>query len=253
VRATLHYPLAHYCQWPLFHADNSFDNVDVRAPEALARTFGQFQPQAVVNCVGVVKQRHDANVLETIEINAAVPHRIARLCHDAGVRLIHLSTDCVFSGRRGMYSEADTADAEDLYGRTKYLGELHAPHCVTLRTSFIGRELSGRLGLLEWFLAQKEPVKGFRRAIFSGFTALELCRIIERLLTQFPAASGLYHVSSAPIDKCTLLHLLRDHFGVKIDIKDDGAVVVDRSLDSSRFRREFEYQPPAWADMVKEL
>jgi len=253
VRATLHHPLAHYRQWPLFHAENSFDNVDVRAPEALARTFGQFQPQAVLNCVGVVKQRHDADVLETIEINAAVPHRLAQLCRDAGARLIHLSTDCIFSGRRGMYSEADTADAEDLYGRTKYLGELHAPHCVTLRTSFIGRELSGRLGLLEWFLAQEGPVKGFRRAIFSGFTALELCRIIERLLTQFPAASGVYHVSSAPIDKCTLLHLLRDHFGVKIDIRGDDAVVVDRSLDSSRFRREFGYRPPAWADMVKEL
>ena len=253
VRVTLHHPLAHYRQWPPFQAANSFDGVDVRAPDGLARALGQFRPQAVVNWVGVVKQRHDADVLENLEINAVAPHRIARLCRDTGARLIHVSTDCVFSGRRGMYTEADTADADDLYGRTKYLGELDAPHCVTLRTSFIGRELSGRLGLLEWFLAQKGPVKGFRRAIFSGFTAIELCRVIERLLTEFPAASGVYHVSSAPIDKYTLLNLLRDHFRVSIEINSDDAVAIDRSLDSSRFRQEFGYRPPSWPDMVKEL
>jgi dTDP-4-dehydrorhamnose reductase len=253
VRVTLHRPLAHYRQWPQFQPANSFDTVDVYRPETLAPALGEFRPQVVVNCIGVVKQRHEADVLEHLEINAVAPHRIARLCHDAGARLIHVSTDCVFSGRRGMYTEDDNADAEDIYGRTKYLGEVDAPHCLTLRTSFIGRELSGRLSLLEWFLAQRGPVKGFRRAIFSGLTSLELARVIERMLTQFPAASGLYHVSSDPIDKYTLLHLLRDHFALDTKIEGDEAVVIDRSLDSSRFREQFGYRPPSWPDMVQEL
>jgi dTDP-4-dehydrorhamnose reductase len=253
VRVTLHRPLAHYAQWPQFQPANSFDAVDVRRPESLALALAKFRPQAVVNCIGLVKQRHDADVLEHLEINAVAPHCIAKLCREASARLIHISTDCVFSGRRGMYTEDDNADAEDFYGRAKYLGEVAAPHGLTLRTSFIGRELSGRLGLLEWFLAQRGPVKGFRRAIFSGLTSLELARVIERLLTQFPTACGLYHVSSEPIDKYTLLNLLRDHFGVATKIESDDAMVIDRSLDSSRFREQFGYRPPAWPAMVQEL
>jgi dTDP-4-dehydrorhamnose reductase len=253
VRVTLHQPLVHYRQWPQFEAANSFDNIDVRAPGSLAATLVQFRPQAVVNCVGLVKQRHDIETADQIEINALAPHRIARLCREAAARLIHISTDCVFSGRRGMYTEADIPDAEDSYGRAKLLGEVDAPHCVTLRTSFIGRELSARLGLLEWLLAQQGHVKGFRRAIFSGLTSTELARVIERLLTEFPTASGLYHLASEPIDKFTLLNLLRDHYKMNIEIAGDETVAIDRSLDASRFRKEFGYQPPTWPAMVSEL
>src|SRR2546428_413494 len=162
VRAALRSGLENYRRWPLFHAGNSFAGVDVRAPENLAPVLRQFSPQAVVNCVGLVKQRDaSSGILENLEINAVAPHRIAKLCRDAEARLIHVSTDCVFSGRRGMYTEGDLADAEDLYGRTKYLGEPKEPHCLTLRTSFVGRELSTKAGLLEWFLAQAGPVKGY--------------------------------------------------------------------------------------------
>src|SRR5262249_60392818 len=136
----------------------------------------------------VLQQRGDAyDALSNIDINAAAHHRIARLCRNAGARLIHISTDCVFSGRTGMYTEQDIADAEDLYGRVKLLGEPVAPHCLTLRTSFVGRELSGKLGLLEWFLAQRGPINGFRRGIFSGVTTLEISRVSERLPTEVAA------------------------------------------------------------------
>ena len=167
--------------------------------------------------------------------------------------MIQVSTDCVFSGRKGLYTEADNPDAEDVYGRAKLLGEPNAPHCLTLRTSFVGRELAGKLGLLEWFLAQSGAIKGFRRAIFSGFTTTELARIIEMLLTRFPKASGLYHVSSEPIDKYSLLKLFRERFHQPVTIEADDRVAVDRSLDSSRFRRDFDYRPPDWPAMAREL
>jgi dTDP-4-dehydrorhamnose reductase len=254
VRATLHRPIEYYRQWSLFHDGNSFGAVDLHSPATLVRVLDQFRPEAVVNCAGLVKQREDAkDALMNLEINATAPHRIAGLCRDAGARLIHLSTDCVFSGRKGMYTEKDNADAEDLYGRAKFLGEPDAPHCLTLRTSFVGRELTRKLGLLEWFLAQSGPIRGFRRAIFSGFTSLEMSRVIEMLLTEFPDASGLYHVSSEPLDKYSLLKLFQEHFRRPITITGDDSIAIDRSLDSSRFRRDFQYRPPEWPAMVKEL
>ena len=254
VRATLHHPIECYRRLSLLDETNSFAGIDVRSTASLASVLDQFAPEAVVNCVGLVKQRAEADdALANIEINAAAPHRIARLCRNAGARLIHISTDCVFSGRKGMYTEQDNADADDLYGRAKLLGEPIAPHCLTLRTSFVGRELSGKLGLLEWFLAQRGSIKGFRRVIFSGFTTLEITRIIEMLLTRFPDANGVYHVSSEPIDKYSLLKLFREHFRAPVTIDADDSRVVDRSLDSSRFRRDFRYQPPDWPTMLQEL
>jgi dTDP-4-dehydrorhamnose reductase len=254
VRVTLHHPSRHYQQLHLFSDANTFGGVDVRAPETLAPALIQFRPQAVINCVGLVKQRTDGNdVLANLEINGAAPHRIADLCRDAGARMIHISTDCVFSGRKGLYTEADSPDAEDVYGRAKLLGEPAAPHCLTLRTSFVGRELAGKHSLLEWFLAQSGTIKGFRRAVFSGFTTIELSRIIEMLLTTFPEASGLYHVSSAPIDKYSLLKLFQERFHRPLTIEADDSMVIDRSLDSSRFRRDFGYLPPDWPAMVEEL
>lgn len=254
VRATLHHQIEYYSQWSLFHDGNSFGAVDLRSPAKLVGVLDQFRPEAVVNCVGLVKQREDAkDALMNLDINATAPHRIASLCRDAGARLIHLSTDCVFSGRKGMYTEKDNADAEDLYGRAKFLGEPDAQHCLTLRTSFVGRELSPKLGLLEWFLAQSGPIRGFRRAIFSGFTTLEMSRVIEMLLTEFPDASGLYHMSSEPIDKYTLLKLFQGHFRRPVTIIGDDSLAIDRSLDSSRFRLNFHYRPPGWPAMVEEL
>ena len=167
--------------------------------------------------------------------------------------MIHLSTDCVFSGKKGNYREDDPSDALDLYGKSKYLGEVNEHHCVTLRTSMIGREIYRKKSLLEWFLAQKGSIKGFKKAIFSGFTTKELSRIIEMILTQYPDASGIYHVSSDPISKFDLLSLIKDGLKLPVEIIPDRSFVCDRSLDSSRFRQEFNYNPPTWEEMIKEL
>jgi dTDP-4-dehydrorhamnose reductase len=167
---------------------------------------------------------------------------------------VHLSTDCVFSGKKGNYQESDPSDAEDLYGRTKYLGEVQDTRCLTLRTSIIGKELSRKLGLLEWFLAQGGVIQGYRKAIFSGFTTLEMSRIIiEKILVDYPEKEGLYHVSSEPISKFDLLMLIKEKVGLATEIIPDETVQYDRSLESTRFRREFNYTPPTWEEMIKEL
>lgn len=212
------------------------------------------RPEAVINAVGVVKQRPEADeAIASLEVNALLPHRLATVCTEVGARLIQISTDCVFSGRQGMYREEDFPDADDLYGRGKLLGEVSYENCVTLRTSIIGLELNHKKSLIEWFLAQKGQIKGFRKAIFSGFTTREIARIIEHVLRHHPGKHGLYHVSSAPIDKYALLSKLRDRLDRDLQIVADDSFVCDRSLDSTRFRAAFAYDPASWDSMLDEL
>lgn len=228
--------------------------VDVENADSLAWLFTQARPDVVINCIGLVKQLAAADdPLAAIPINSLLPHRLARLCDVAGARLVQMSTDCVFSGAQGMYREHDVSDAQDLYGRSKYLGEVDYPHAVTLRTSIIGHELNSAHGLVAWFLAQQGPVKGFRRAIFSGLPTVELARVMRDFVVPNPNLRGLYHVSAEPINKFELLKLVAIAYGKAIDITPDDLLVMDRSLDSSRFRQITGYQPAAWPELVRRM
>lgn len=228
--------------------------VDIENTDSLMRLFTLARPDVVINCVGLIKQLAEAeDPLAAIPINALLPHRVARLCDVAGARLIHMSTDCVFSGSRGMYREQDVSDAKDLYGRSKYLGEVDYPHAVTLRTSIIGHELSSAHGLVGWFLAQQGPVKGYARAIFSGLPTVELARVMRDFVVPNPELRGLYHVSAEPINKFELLKLVAQAYGKSIKITPDEKLEIDRSLDSSRFREITGYQPPAWPELVRRM
>lgn len=254
VKVTLRQDILAYSHYGLFDDKNVFAGIDVRSLERLVEVVADFRPEAVINAVGIVKQRASAKEsIPSLEINALLPHRLAVLCKGICARLIHLSTDCVFSGKKGNYLESDPSDAGDLYGKTKYLGEVHEANCLTLRTSIIGRELSRHTSLFDWFLAQSGTVKGFTKAIYTGFTTLEMSRIIEKMLLEYPEASGVYQVSSDPINKYELLLLIREKLGLDIEIIPDDTFCCDRSLDSSRFRREFNYIPPTWACMIEEL
>lgn len=254
VKVTLRQDIAAYRQYGLFDYGNSIAGIDIRSLERLVEVIADFRPEAVINAVGIVKQRSDAKEsIPSLEINALLPHRLAVLCKGIGARLIHLSTDCVFSGKKGNYLESDPSDAEDLYGKTKFLGEVHETNSLTLRTSIIGRELSRHTSLLDWFLAQTGTVKGFTKAIYTGFTTLEMSRVIEKMLLEYPDASGVYQVSSDPINKFELLLLIREKLGLNIEIIPDDVFCCDRSLDSSRFRKEFNYTPPTWPAMIEEL
>jgi dTDP-4-dehydrorhamnose reductase len=255
VYATVHKPLATYAALGLLGPDRTLDNIDVRSMDRVAEAMAEVRPAAVLNATGIVKQRPQAKeATACIEINAMFPHRLATLCRAAGARLIQLSTDCVFSGRKGLYEETDPTDAEDLYGKTKAMGELKEAHCVTLRTSSLGLELGRRQGLIEWFLAQRGPIKGFRRAIYTGLTGLELSRVIERVLTSHTTLSGLYQVAAAPINKYDLLKRLAAALGrTDITISPDDDFVCDRSLCGRKFEKETGYQAPSWDSMLEEL
>lgn len=226
--------------------------VDADDFDSVMRTLEEVRPDVVINCIGVIKQLAGAkDPLACITINALFPHRLAKECGRVGARLIHISTDCVFSGKKGMYMESDFPDCDDLYGRTKLLGEVDYPHAVTLRTSIIGHELNSCVSLIDWFLAQTGMVKGFARAIYSGFPTVEMARIIADVVIPRPELCGLYHVSSEPISKYDLLCLVREQYGKDIEIVPDHDFLCDRSLDSSRFRAATGYVPPAWVELVE--
>ena len=229
-------------------------NVDAFNFNSLIYALDTVKPEVVVNCIGIVKQSYlAADPVISISINSLLPQRLAVACRLAGIRLIQMSTDCVFDGIRGNYREEDPANALDIYGRTKALGEVTSAGCLTIRTSIICHELRGKLGLLEWFLAQKDQVRGFTRAIFSGFPMITFTKIIEKYLLDDPGLTGLYHISSVPIAKYDLLKLVAKQYNKKIDITPDGSFTVDRSLDSSSFRKITGYTPPSWPEMVAEM
>lgn len=255
VRVTLQRRPEDYPAAGLFTPENSISGVNARSMETLDAIMREFSPEVVINAVGIVKQREAASAyIPCIEINALLPHKLSELCGKAGARLVHFSTDCVFSGNKGNYREDDFADADDLYGRTKYLGEVHDGNCITLRSSIIGLELQRRQSLIEWFLAQTGKIKGYRRAIYTGLTTMEMARVIEHLLLRYPMLSGLYHVASSPISKYDLLsELARQLKRTDITIAADDEFVCDRSLNAERFMQATGYVAPAWDSMLAEL
>ena len=229
-------------------------NVDVENTDCLIRLFSVVKPDVVINCVGLVKQLSEVNdPLLAIPLNSLLPHRLARLCQVSGARLVHLSTDCVFCGSKGMYTEADIADADDLYGRSKYLGEVAYTNAITLRTSIIGHELNSTRSLVGWFLAQTGSVKGFRRAIFSGLPTVEIARVIRDHVIPNPALHGLYHLSATPISKLDLLNLVAEIYAKSITIDPVDGPVIDRSLDSTRFRLATGFVPAPWPELVRAM
>lgn len=227
---------------------------DVDRPDEMLRVFTKVKPNVVVNCIGLTKHYKESDdPLLAIPVNALFPHRLAALCALVDARLVHVSTDCVFSGRKGAYSESDEADAVDVYGKTKLLGEVNYPHALTLRTSTIGHELQSRLGLLEWFLAQQGRCKGYAKALFSGLPNTVLAEIIRDIVIPRPDLSGLYHVGASSIAKYDLLHLIANVYEKTIEIDADEQFMIDRSLSSERFRLATGYVAPAWPKLIKSM
>jgi dTDP-4-dehydrorhamnose reductase len=244
-----------YNRYRLFDPVRTVDNVSVEDFGSIVRAVNTVRPAVIVNCIGIVKQAEAGkDPLASIEVNALFPHKLARLCMGEGIRLIHISTDCVFSGQKGNYKEDDLSDAEDLYGRTKFLGEVSYEGCLTIRTSMIGRELETSYGLIEWLLSQEgKTIQGYARAIFSGFTTNALAEIISRIITQHPKMHGVWHVASEPISKFELLSLVKQIYRLNVQIEREGSVVIDRSLNADRFRRATGFVPPSWPDMIQQM
>lgn len=233
-------------------AERLLTNVDVEHNDSLTQAFASSKPDVVINCIGLVKQLAEADdVLQAIPINTLLPHRLAKLCQVAGARLIHMSTDCVFTGSTGNYTEQDTSDANDLYGKSKFLGEVDYPHAITLRTSIIGHELQSKHGLVDWFLSQEMQCKGYTKAIFSGVPTVVLAHIIRDIVIPRNDLHGVYHVAAEPISKFDLLKLIAAIYGKTIQILPDNQLVIDRSLNAERFRKATNYITPEWKAMVQ--
>ncbi len=238
--------------FPAAIAERLVNGVDVEYPDALMKVLDAIRPNVVINCAGLTKQKQEADdPLIFLPINALMPHRLAGLCKLIGARLVHVSTDCVFSGESGGYTETDFSDARDAYGKSKVMGEVYYPHTITLRTSTIGHELQSKYGLLDWFLSQRGSCKGYTRAVFSGLPTVIFAQVIRDVVIPNVELSGLYHVAAKPINKFELLKMISREYGKSIEIVADDILVIDRSLNATRFSEATGYVAPEWEDMIK--
>ncbi len=235
---------------------NAILNVEANDLSKITKVIQDTKPEVVLNCIGIVKQLKDStDHLKSISLNSLFPHQLAKICMENNTRMIHFSSDCVFDGVRGDYKESDLPNAQDLYGKSKALGEVdYLKNVVTMRTSSIGREVYPHGGLVEWFLSnQGKAITGFEKAIYSGLPAHRLAKIISQQILTHPELSGILNISCEPINKLNLLEMIKDHFNLKIEIKKDDKVVLDRSLNYSQFSKLSGYQSPSWSEMMKDL
>ena len=229
--------------------------IDVSDFETLKQHISDVKPDYIINCVGIIKQRDAATAhIPSIELNALLPHKLAAFVQKWGGKLIHFSTDCVFDGLRGWYTEEDIPNAVDLYGKTKFLGEVQSENALTLRTSIIGRELSNHLSLLDWFLSENgRTIKGFKNVIYSGVTTNQMAEVVTMVLNEFPDLSGLYQVVADPISKYDLLCLARDTFKVDVRIVPETETVSDRSMKGDKLKAVTGYVSPSWSELMANL
>lgn len=234
--------------------DKLITNVDVSNITELEAAIVNVKPNIVINCIGLIKQHGISKQhVDAISINSLLPHQIAAICDRFDAKLIHFSTDCVFTGDKGDYLECDMPDAQDLYGKSKCLGEVdYAPH-LTLRTSIIGHELSSNVSLIDWFLSQDGNTKGFSKAIFSGLPTCVIAKIIAENIIPHIDITGLYQLSVDPIDKYSLLKLVSSIYDQKIDIEESTELVIDRSLNSQRLRDKINFQVPTWDTLISAM
>ncbi|MDP3776377.1 SDR family oxidoreductase [Methylotenera sp.] len=239
---------------PKISADKLISNLDVDNFSSIIQTINEIRPDVVINCIGATKHKKEGNSpLNAIALNALLPHRLAQVCTLAGSRFIHISTDCVFSGKDGFYSESAFADADDVYGRSKALGEVNYGGALTLRTSTIGHELQSNYGLLNWFLTQKSSCKGFNKAIFSGLPTVVFAQVIRDIVLKNTQLSGLYNVAAQPINKYDLLKMIAKVYKKVINIEADSSLIIDRSLDASKFNQATGYNPPTWQNLIETM
>ena len=242
-------------KYDFFETPRILPGVNAREFSSVEKAIDETSPEVVINCIGVVKSLvEQEGMASTICLNSLLPHQLYQICRPRGIRLIHISTDCVFSGKTGLYREDDPSDAEDVYGKSKYLGEVNGPGALTIRTSIIGRELTNTNGLVEWFLSNRGgKVQGYTKAIFSGFTTLHLSRIITDIILKYQRLQGIYHIASEPIDKFKLLTLINKAMGLNTAIEEYAGYHIDRSLDATKYRQDTGFSPPSWQKMIEEL
>jgi len=256
VFGTLHKSKELYGNIPLFSGQNVIENIDVSEFEILKGVLYAINPDVILNCVGITKRKLDINnTSEILTINSVFPHQLANWAKINQKRVIHFSTDCVFDGEIGNYKETSLTTAEDVYGRTKALGEINYKHTLTIRSSFIGQELFGKTELLDWFLSQNEKqIKGFRNTLYSGVSTIFMARVVKNIISNHPNLSGLYQLApEKPISKYDLLCIAKEAFNVKVEIIPEDEHVHLPTLNGSKLRYEMNLIVPSWQEMMNEL
>lgn len=245
----------YYDQFKVFDKDKLIGNVDVLAFKALEDVLLEVKPTWIINCVGITLRKSDVqDVDKCLEINSMLPHKLALWARQNGAKLIHFSTDCVFDGSKGSYTELDIPSAQDLYGKSKFLGEVSDVNALTLRLSIVGRELESKSELVEWFLSQKgKTVKGYTQAIYSGLTTHQVAEEVSRIILNMPGLNGLYQVASEPISKFDLLRLLNEYLTEKAVIEPYENYRVDKTLDCSKYCDATSFVPPKWSEMIRTM
>ena len=227
---------------------------DANKIDEISKLLKEVSPKVVINCIGLIKQKNNSqSIADSIELNSLFPHLLHQASLGVGAKLIHFSTDCVFSGKKGNYKEKDKSDSVEIYGLSKRLGEIDSNRALTLRTSIIGHEIKSHVSLLDWFLNQEGSVKGYKKAIFSGLTTIEISKVLQQIILNNFNLSGIYHLSANSISKYDLLKLVAKIYKKNIEILEDTEVKIDRSLDSSKFSAITGYNPPSWETLIKDL
>ncbi len=229
---------------------------DVLNINDLRKKIKDLMPDVIINCIGQtnkITEENFNNIEKYINLNSLFPFRLKEICHEIKSRLIHFSSDCVFSGEKGFYSEKDNPDPNDIYGKSKLLGELDNENIITIRKSVIGHELDSKKGLLEWFLNQEGSVEGYKEAIFSGLTVLELARIIDMYILPNKGINGIIHLSGDPISKYDLLKIVANQYNKIIKIEPNVEIKIDRSLNSEYFKNLTGYKSDPWPSLVKSM
>jgi dTDP-4-dehydrorhamnose reductase len=239
---------------PMIDPSRFVTNLDVHNFSSVINVLQEVKPDVLINCIGGTKHKKEGNnPIDAIYLNSLLPHKLAQFCELINCRFIHISTDCVFSGKSGSYTESSVTDAEDVYGKSKALGEVDYGNVITLRTSTIGHELQTKHGLLDWFLSQNGSCKGFSKAVFSGFPTVVFAQIIRDLVLPHPELKGLFNVAAMPINKHDLLQLIAKIYDKQINIARDDTFRVDRSLNASKFNQATGYNPPSWQSLIETM
>lgn len=255
VACTLRKEREHYDKYGSFFSGRVYDKIDALDFSSVARVLTDFKPDVVVNCIGITSRKEDmAEISKLFYINGVFPKHLQKWAQNNQARLIHVSTDCVFNGKQGPYLESDYATSEDVYGMSKFLGEVGEANCLTLRLSIIGRELEGKTELIEWFLSQRGgAVEGFTNVLYSGMSTIEVAKEISRLILHYPVLYGVYHVAGPIISKYELLLLVNEVFQSKVSIKESESQISNKVLIDKKYRRETGFSPKSWSQMIKEL
>lgn len=253
VFTTLRGNFSEFEKFGIFQKNKTFEKVEVENIDKVKDIIKSIKPDIIVNAIGIIKQVPSAkNIVKTLWVNSIFPHQLAEIGGEVGSRLITISTDCVFDGKKGNYKEEDIPNAFDLYGRSKNLGEVSEGNALTIRTSLIGRELQTKYGLIEWFLSNRgRQTNGFSKAVFSGFPTNVFADIVKNIIINHKELQGVYHISSSPINKFDLLKIVKEIYCLDIEIIEFSDFEIDRTLNSEKFRSETGFKPKDWNEMIK--